>query len=158
MSVGSSVMKSVLWCKLCEEKLFLCVVKAYNAVEVGLLSFLITSRNGGELYSCQLKEFNFILLHFWMWWRSWLRHCAKSRKVAGSIPDGVSGIFYLRNPSCSTMILESTEPLKEMSNRNISWGKGGQCVGLTSLPPSCVDCLEIWEPETPGFLKVCPGV
>ena len=27
-------------------------------------------------------------------WRSWLRHCATSRKVAGSIPDGVIGIFY----------------------------------------------------------------
>jgi hypothetical protein len=26
-------------------------------------------------------------------WRSWLRHCATSRKVAGSIPDGVTGIF-----------------------------------------------------------------
>jgi hypothetical protein len=25
-------------------------------------------------------------------WRSWLRHCATSRKVAGSIPDGVIGI------------------------------------------------------------------
>jgi len=25
-------------------------------------------------------------------------------------------------------------------------GKGGQCVGLTTLPPSCADCLEIWEP------------
>jgi len=22
-------------------------------------------------------------------WRSWLRHCATSREVAGSIPDGV---------------------------------------------------------------------
>jgi len=28
-------------------------------------------------------------------WRSWLRHCATSRKVAGSIPDGVSGFFSL---------------------------------------------------------------
>ena len=25
-------------------------------------------------------------------WRSWLRRCATSRKVAGSIPDGVIGI------------------------------------------------------------------
>ena len=25
-------------------------------------------------------------------------------------------------------------------------GKGGRCVGLTTLPPSCADCLEIWEP------------
>ena len=23
------------------------------------------------------------------------------------------------------------------------WGKGGRCVGLTTLPPSCADCLEI---------------
>ena len=27
-------------------------------------------------------------------WRCWLRHCATSRKVAGSIPDGVTGIFH----------------------------------------------------------------
>ena len=27
-------------------------------------------------------------------WRSWLRHCATSRKVAGSIPDCVIGIFH----------------------------------------------------------------
>jgi len=26
-------------------------------------------------------------------WRSWLRHFATSRKVAGSIPDGVIGFF-----------------------------------------------------------------
>jgi len=26
--------------------------------------------------------------------RSWLRHCATSRKVAGSIPGGVIGIFH----------------------------------------------------------------
>jgi len=27
-------------------------------------------------------------------WRSWLRHRATSRKVAGSIPDAVIGIFH----------------------------------------------------------------
>jgi hypothetical protein len=27
-------------------------------------------------------------------WRSWLRHCATSRKIAGSIPDSVIGIFH----------------------------------------------------------------
>jgi hypothetical protein len=26
-------------------------------------------------------------------WRSWLRHCATSRKVAGSIPHGATEIF-----------------------------------------------------------------
>ena len=37
-------------------------------------------------------------------------------------------------------------------------GKGGWCVGLTTLPPSCADCLEIWEPQSPGTLGACPGL
>jgi len=28
------------------------------------------------------------------WWHSWLRHCTTSRKVMGSIPDSVIGIFH----------------------------------------------------------------
>ena len=51
-----------------------------------------------------------------------LRHCATSRNVAGSIPDDVTGIFHLHNPSGRTMALGSTQPLTEMSTRNISWG------------------------------------
>ena len=26
-------------------------------------------------------------------------------------------------------------------------GKGGWCIELTTLPPSCAECLEIWEPQ-----------
>jgi hypothetical protein len=33
--------------------------------------------------------------------------------------------------------------------------KSSQCLGLTTLPPSCADCLEIWEPQTPGILGAC---
>ena len=92
-------------------------------------------------------------------WRSWLRHCATSQKVAGSIPGGVIGIFRWHNPSGRTVALGLTQPLTEMSTRNISWGaKGGRCVGLTTLPPSCADCLEIWEPQPPGTLWACPGL
>jgi len=47
-------------------------------------------------------------------WRSWLRHCATSRKVAGSIPDGVIGIFHWHNPSGRTMALG----VDSASNRN----------------------------------------
>ena len=32
-------------------------------------------------------------------WDSWFRNCATRRKVAGSISDGVNGIFYWHNPS-----------------------------------------------------------
>jgi len=48
-----------------------------------------------------------------------------------------------------------------MSTRNISGGKGGRCVGLTTLPPSCVDCLEVWDTQLPGNLgacQVCNGI
>jgi len=51
-----------------------------------------------------------------------------------------------------------TQPLTEMSTRNISWGNGGRYVELTTLPSSCADCLEIWEPETPGTLTAFPGL
>jgi hypothetical protein len=49
------------------------------------------------------------------------------------------------------------------SNRNeyqeyLLGGKGGRCLGLTTLPPSCADCLEIWEPEPPGTQRASPGL
>jgi len=37
-------------------------------------------------------------------------------------------------------------------------GKGGRCVGLTILPPSCADCHETWEPKPPGILRVSAGL
>jgi hypothetical protein len=56
------------------------------------------------------------------------------------------------------MALESIKRITEMSNRNISWwGIDGRCVGLTTLPPSCACCLEIWEPQPPETLWACPG-
>ena len=55
-------------------------------------------------------------------WRSWLRHCPTSRKVAVSIPDGNTAIFHWHYPSGRTMALGSAQPLTEMSTRNISWG------------------------------------
>jgi len=41
-------------------------------------------------------------------------------------------------------------------------GKGGRCIGLTNLPPLCVDCLEIWEPQLSGThyrpVQDCNGI
>jgi hypothetical protein len=37
-------------------------------------------------------------------------------------------------------------------------GKGSQCIGLTTLPPSRVNCLDIWKPQPPGTLRACPGL
>jgi len=29
---------------------------------------------------------------------------------------------------------------------------------LTTLPPSCADCLEMWDPQPPGTLRACNGI
>jgi hypothetical protein len=50
--------------------------------------------------------------------RSWLRHYATSRKVTGLSPDEVD-FFNLPNPSTLTMVLGLTQPLTEMSTRNL---------------------------------------
>jgi hypothetical protein len=50
-----------------------------------------------------------------------LRHCATSRKVVSSIPDGAIGIFHWHNPSGRTMNLGLNHSLTEMSTRSISW-------------------------------------
>ena len=49
------------------------------------------------------------------------------------------------------------------SNRNeyqgyFLGGKGGRCVEVTTLLPSCADCLEIWASQPPGSLRACPGI
>jgi hypothetical protein len=88
----------------------------------------------------------------------WLRHCATNRKVAGSIPDDVTGFFHWHNPSGRTMAQGSTQPLTEMSTRIFLGGKGGRCVGLTTLSHSCADCLNIWEPQPSGTLRACQGL
>jgi hypothetical protein len=56
--------------------------------------------------------------------RSWLKYYARSRKIAGSIPDEVIGCLNWPNPSGRTMALGSTQPLTEMSTVNVPGGKG----------------------------------
>ena len=92
-------------------------------------------------------------------WCSWLRHCATSRKVAGSIRGGVIEIFHWHKPSGRTMDLGfDTDSNRNEYQEYFLWGEGGQCVWLTALPLSCADCLEIWEPQPPGTLRACPGL
>jgi hypothetical protein len=50
------------------------------------------------------------------------------------------------------MAFGSTQPVTEISNRNISLGKDRRCFGLTTLKHSYAECLEIWKPQPPGIL------
>ena len=61
----------------------------------------------------------------------WLRCCATNRKVAGSILDGVIGIF---------------QPPTEMSTRRISWGLRRPVRKADKVITFLCRCNEVWEP------------
>jgi hypothetical protein len=60
-----------------------------------------------------------------------------SRKVAGSISDEVIGFFSWPNPSSRTVALVSTQPLTEMSTRNLLGAKGRPARRTDSLTAIC---------------------
>jgi hypothetical protein len=76
--------------------------------------------------ACRLKGILLWDLRLWLLWEwiLWVSSNATSRKVAGSIPDEVIGFFNWPNPSSRIMALGSTQPLTEMSTKNLPWGKG----------------------------------
>jgi len=88
----------------------------------------------------------------------WLRCCVTNRKVAGSIPDGVIWIFHWHK-------IHYGPGVDSPSNRDeyqeyFLGGKGGRCVRLATLPPSCAVVmksgnLNFLEPSGP--LQACNG-
>jgi len=95
-------------------------------------------------------------------WRSWFRHWATSRKVAGSIPDGIIGIFHWHNPSGRTMALGLTQPLTEMSTRNLSWAI--KAAGAYGWQPYHLHVPTVMKPgnvsllEPSGPVQACTGI
>ena len=104
-----------------------------------------------ELPSCRSDRWSFfsifpaiVLFNFWSLlkggagWRSWLGHGATSRKLPGSIPDGVIGIFHWLKPSGP--VIDSTCNINDYQSPE---GKADRYEGLTNFPPSYAHCLEI---------------
>ena len=91
----------------------------------------------------------------------WLRCCATNRKVAGSIPAGVS-VFFIDIKSFRSHYGPGVD---SASNRNeyqhyFLGVKSGRCVRLTTIPPSCAVVtqsgnLNFLEPSGP--LQACNG-
>jgi hypothetical protein len=79
---------------------------------------------------------------------AYLKHYATSRKVAGSIPDEVIGVFSWSNPSSRTMALGSTQPLTDLSTRNYPGGKGRPMLKADNLTAICEPIVyKMWEPR-----------
>jgi hypothetical protein len=68
-------------------------------------------------------------------------------KVVGSNADGVIGLFNWSKPSSRTMARGSTQPLTEMSTRNLPGGKEGvrKADNLTAICEPIV--WKMWEPR-----------
>jgi hypothetical protein len=84
----------------------------------------------------------------------WLRHCAANQKVAGSISDGVIGIFHLQSFRLHYDIWADSACNRNEHRGYILGVKGGRCVGQTAY----ADCLEIFERLPPTFLRACPKI
>jgi hypothetical protein len=84
-------------------------------------------------------------------------HEALGYKPPRSIPKGVVRIYLRHNIFGGRIAQGITQPLTEVSTRNISWSKGGWCVWPSNLQLSYADCEEIWEPHPPGTFTAHPG-
>ena len=84
----------------------------------------------------------------------WLRCCATNRKVAGSIPSDIKSFRSHYGPG-----VDSASNRNEYQEHFLG-GKGGRCIRLTTLPPSCAIVmksgnLSFLEPSGP--LQACNG-
>jgi len=86
--------------------------------------------------------------------------CAINRKVAGSIPAGVIGIFHWHKiRSHNGPGVDSTSNRNEYQEHLLR-GKGGRCVKMPTLPPSCAVVMKSGNLnflETSGPLQACNG-
>jgi hypothetical protein len=103
-----------------------------------------------------IKYYNFVSLFLGA--RGWLRHCATNQKIAGSIPDDVTGIFHWHNHSGRTMALDSTQPLTEISTRNISWGVKAAGAWGWQYYHLHMPTVFVWDPQPPRTLRACPDL
>jgi hypothetical protein len=95
-----------LWWQVCKRS------TVYNSV--GQKQLFCNSAS--QLLACIWKRFSVSRGHAVA---QGLKHCASNRKVAGSIPNGVIGIFNWHNPSGRTMALGLTQPLRPGTDLNI---------------------------------------
>jgi hypothetical protein len=67
-------------------------------------------------------------------------------------------VLLLKLSSAVPQPLHHRVPQQEWVPGIFTGCKGSRCEELTTLPPSCADCLKIWEPQPAGTLRACQGL
>ena len=96
-----------------------CICVPTRSASRGLLPLPQKLRHYPDPCVTRIVESDFYITEFGDRGSTVVKVLATNRKVAGSIPDGVIGIFHWHTPSDRIMALGSTQPLTEIS---ISWG------------------------------------
>jgi len=134
----------------------------YHSIRVMNIKFCLSlvlhllqwrGNNFGITAHCKIRD---------MRWHSWLRHCFTSQKFAYLIPSGIIRIFHWHNPSGRNMALGLSQPLTELSTRNISWGVNAACA-LGWQPyhlhmPIVLNCGSPNLLESSGPAQACNGI
>jgi len=89
----------------------------------------------------------------------WLMCCATNRKVAGSIPDSVIGIFHWHKILPIALWLWGRLSLwQKWVPGALPGDKGGRRLRLTTLPPSCDFSWYLGTLTSEGTLWATPGL
>jgi hypothetical protein len=90
-----------------------------------------------QSFQVPYKDKKHVALNRSTWYHGWVGHYATSWKVAGSIPYEGIGFFSWPNPSSHTVVQGSTQPLTEMSTRNLLGDKGQPARKADNLTNIC---------------------
>ena len=91
------------------------------------------------------------------------QHAASVFRIRSNLPSDEAWLPRKRNYSITllpgrTMALGLTTCNRNEYQEYFLGGKDGRCVGLTTLPPYCADCLEIGEPNPQGLSRPVMGL
>ena len=132
-TVGGLLLNGCSWF-IIREQLY-CLLLEGNVVKIRLVQWRIGTSSSAGGWGTALRARGFDSR--WCQWKFSLTYSL--RPHYGPVADSASN--------------------RNENHENFLGGKGGRCVGLTTLPPSCANCLEIWELLEPsGPVQICNGV
>jgi len=125
-----------------------------------------TDKDNGYMFRLVLgvhKPNSHIHVQIYRMWHNGMGYVvAQLNEVAGSISEGVIGIFHWLNPSGRTMVLRSIQLLTEMSTSSIYWG--GKVAGAWGRQPCDVSVSTVSKSgsftvvEPSGPVQACTGI